>query len=79
MQAKEILADERLKTPRAAAVAGIVFSVLFLISLVLIRTTVPGDLKDAASWLGRGASLISLPNRPVMPPAGKRTVPEFHP
>jgi hypothetical protein len=60
MQAKEILADDRLKTPRAAAVAGIVFSVLFLISLVLIRTTVPGDLKDAASWLGHDLKSVAF-------------------
>jgi MFS family permease len=60
MQAKEILADDRLKTPRAAAVAGIVFSVLFLISLVLIRTKVPGDLKDAASWLGHDLKSVAF-------------------
>ena len=33
--------DHRLTTPRAAAVAGILFSVLFIISLVLIRIAVP--------------------------------------
>lgn len=60
MQAKDSLADGRLKTPRAAAVAGIVFSVLFLVSLVLIRTTVPGDLKDAASWLGRDLKSVAF-------------------
>lgn len=60
MQAKDSLADNRLKTPRAAAVAGIVFSVLFLVSLVLIRTTVPGDLKDAASWLGRDLKSVAF-------------------
>ena len=33
----------RLTTPRAAAVAGILFSVLLIICLVLIRISVPAD------------------------------------
>jgi hypothetical protein len=42
MQDEPITATNRaLRTPRAAAVAGIVFSVLLSISLVLIRSTVP--------------------------------------
>ena len=51
MEPKETLTNDRLKTPRAAAVAGIVFSVLFIISLVLIRITVPADPQDAGAWL----------------------------
>jgi hypothetical protein len=38
MEPKKTLTHDQLKTPRAAAVAGIVFSVLFIVSLVLIRT-----------------------------------------
>ena len=34
---------ERLTTPRAAALAGIIFSVLLITSLVLIRISVPAD------------------------------------
>jgi hypothetical protein len=41
----------RLTTPRAAAVAGILFSVLLLTSLVLIRISVPADPQAAADWL----------------------------
>ncbi len=33
----------RLTTPRAAAIAGILFSLLFLTSLVLVRVSVPAD------------------------------------
>ena len=51
MEPKETLTNDRLKTPRAAAVAGSVFSVLFIISLVLIRITVPADPQDAGAWL----------------------------
>ena len=37
------LTRARLKTPRAAAIAGIVFSVLLMTSLVLVRLSVPAD------------------------------------
>ena len=49
-----------LRTPRAAAVAGIVFSVLLVVALVLIRVSVPSDPARAGTWLsdsGRRASL----------------------
>jgi len=49
MEPKEILIDDRLKTPRAAAVAGIVFSELFIISMVLIRLTVTTDTRDTGT------------------------------
>jgi hypothetical protein len=50
----------RLKAPRAGAVAGIVFSTLFIISLVLIRISVPADPQDAGTWLSGGGKTISL-------------------
>jgi hypothetical protein len=50
----------RLTTPRAAAVAGIVFSVLFMISLVLTRVAVPGDPQDAGTWLSRERESVGL-------------------
>jgi hypothetical protein len=40
-----------LKTPRAAALAGIVFSVLSIASLVLIHLSTPTDPSKAGSWL----------------------------
>jgi hypothetical protein len=46
----EIIREE-LRTPRAAAVAGVVFSLLFGASLVLIRVSVPGNPTDARNWL----------------------------
>ncbi len=38
------LVRQSLKTPRAAAVAGILFAVLFVISMTLIRLVLPEDL-----------------------------------
>ncbi len=60
MEPSEILTDDRLKTPRAAAVAGIVFSVLFIISLVLIRIVVPADPQDAGTWLARDLKTVAF-------------------
>jgi MFS family permease len=40
-----------LKTPRAAAVAGIVFSVLLIVSLVLLELSTPADVHDPGKWL----------------------------
>ena len=54
------LARARLTTPRAAAVAGILFSVLLIICLVLIRLSVPADPKDAGAWLESGAETVTL-------------------
>lgn len=42
---------EQLRTPRAAAIAGVIFSLLLALSLVLVRISVPGDPADAHRWL----------------------------
>jgi hypothetical protein len=39
------------RTPRSAAVAGIAFSVLFTLALVLVHSTIPKDPNDAGAWL----------------------------
>jgi hypothetical protein len=44
-----------LRTPRAAAVAGIAFSVIFTVALVLVRAAVPADPGDAGRWLSDGS------------------------
>jgi hypothetical protein len=49
------LTDERLKTPRAAALAGILFVLLFSSAIVLIRLSVAGGLLATyALEAGRG-------------------------
>jgi hypothetical protein len=45
------LVRERFQTPRAAAIAGIVFSVLLITSLVLVRISVPDNPLEAGTWL----------------------------
>jgi hypothetical protein len=50
----------RLTTPRAAAVAGILFSVLLIISLVLVRISVPADPQDAGAWLASSGKNVRL-------------------
>ena len=44
-------ARQAMRTPRAAAVAGIAFSLLFTTAMVLVRLAVPNDPEDAGSWL----------------------------
>ena len=43
--------QSRLKTPRAAAIAGILFSALFVAAFALLRISVPGDPADPGEWL----------------------------
>jgi len=40
-----------IRTPRSAAVAGIAFSVLFVLALLLVRSAIPKDPADAGQWL----------------------------
>src|ERR1700739_2754339 len=44
-------AGSPLRTPRAAAVAGIIFSALMITALVLLRISVPGRLSTTGAWL----------------------------
>jgi hypothetical protein len=61
MMAQEgTLTRAHLKTPRAAAIAGIVFSILLITSLVLIRISVPANPQDAGTWLARGWKTVSF-------------------
>jgi hypothetical protein len=54
------LSHSGLTTPRAAAVAGILFSLLSIASLVLVRLTVPANPQDAGAWLAGGARTAGL-------------------
>jgi hypothetical protein len=47
-------------TPRAAAIAGILFSVILIISLVLIRLSAPANPQDAGTWLSEGWKNVNL-------------------
>jgi len=54
------LTRSRLTTPRAAAIAGILFSLLLITVMVLIRISVPADPQDAGSWLASGSRTVKL-------------------
>jgi hypothetical protein len=50
----------RLTTPRAAAIAGILFGLLFGASLVLMRSAIPAAVSADTSWAQTGAWKINL-------------------
>lgn len=60
MNQEKSLARARLTTPRSAAIAGIVFSLLLVISLTLIRLSVPEAPQDAGDWLAGGWKSVNL-------------------
>ena len=49
-----------LKAPRAGAIAGILFSILLITSLVLIRLSVPDSPRDPGTWLSHSAQSIRV-------------------
>jgi hypothetical protein len=51
---------DRLRTPRAAAIAGVVFSVLLICSLWLLRLSVPADPLEAGAWLGTSSRRVAF-------------------
>jgi hypothetical protein len=57
-------AGSPLRTPRAAALAGIIFSVLLISALVLLRISVPAHAAEAGAWLtdsrSRAAVAVAL-------------------
>ena len=54
------LIRQQMKTPRAAAVAGILFSVLLTTTLVLLRISVPATSQETPVWLAGGADTVVL-------------------
>lgn len=57
---KESAISARLRAPRAGAVAGILFSILLIISVVLLRLSVPDTPRDPGTWLAESAKSIGL-------------------
>jgi hypothetical protein len=50
----------RLRTPRAAAIAGVVFSVLLFAVFILMRHSVPRDPLETGAWLHTGATNVVI-------------------
>ena len=59
----------RLTTPRAAALAGVVFAVLFGTTVFLIHTDMPEGVQDSTRWLNTQHSGIATATA-LMPFAG---------
>jgi hypothetical protein len=52
------LTRAHLRTPRAAAIAGVVFSILLFAVFVLMRHSVPRDPLETGAWLRTGATNV---------------------
>lgn len=60
MSEQSTLTRANLKTPRAAAIAGILFSVILLAVLWLLRISVPDDPREPGAWLNSESSTVAL-------------------
>ena len=58
--ANETLIRNRLKTPNAAAIAGLRFSLLLIASFALLRASVPADPQEPGSWLRTNKNIVAL-------------------
>jgi hypothetical protein len=63
------LTRPNLKTPKAAAIAGMVFSVLVIAVFWLLRTSIPADPQEPGSWLNSNSRSVALALN-LMPFAG---------
>jgi len=54
------LVRAKLKTPRAAAIAGILFSILFVAAFSLLRMVLPSDPSDPGEWLKTNTRFVSF-------------------
>jgi hypothetical protein len=60
MHQKRSLTRVTLKTPRAAGIAGIIFSVLLLVIFGLVRLSVPIDPLDQGAWLPAHSRTVGI-------------------
>ncbi len=59
-QAQVNLTRKKLTTPRAAAIAGIVFAIFYGVSLVLIRISIPAEIAGKGAFLETNSNRVSL-------------------
>jgi len=57
---QDTLTQSKLRTPRAAAIAGIAFSILFVAAFSLLRIVVPSDPSEPGEWIKTSSSLVSV-------------------
>jgi len=60
MKPDEHLTATRVRAPRAAAIAGILFSILLIASFLLLRRSVPADPREAGAWLQTRSNIVAL-------------------
>jgi hypothetical protein len=54
------LTRAHLKTPKAAAIAGVVFSFLMLAIFLLLRSSIPADPLESGAWLSSNTKAVGL-------------------
>jgi hypothetical protein len=64
------LTRANLKTPSAAAIAGMLFSVLVIAVFWLLRASIPADPQEPGTWLNSNSGKVALALN-LMPFAGK--------
>jgi len=60
MAQEDTLTRAGLRTPKAAAVAGIVFSVLLIVIFGLVRMSVPGNPLEPGAWLATHSAPVAV-------------------
>ena len=60
MRENGVLTHAQLKTPKAAAIAGIAFSLLLLLILWLLRTSIPADPLEPGAWLATDTRAVTV-------------------
>ena len=60
MPQEQTLTGTSLRTPKAAAIAGIVFSLLLIAVFWLLRMSVPADPQEPGSWLRTSSNTVAL-------------------
>jgi len=60
MNQNRVLTHAQLKTPKAAAIAGIAFSLLLLLILWLLRTSIPADPLEPGAWLATDTRAVTV-------------------
>src|SRR5262245_49383674 len=61
--------NTNLRTPKPAAIAGIVFSILLLTAFGLLRLSVPADPLAPSTWVSLSGTTITLASN-LIPVAG---------
>ena len=59
-QSAPTLIRPKLKTPRAAAIAGILFSILLFAAFWLLRISIPADPLEPGAWLHANSKTVTL-------------------